>query len=220
VRRPILTLATLFVVISLVFLTGCGGGGSPAASQAIGRSPEAALRESLSGWQTGGGPLLPLVSSPVPAVSGSGSYGSITFRDLSNGTWTFDITNIIYFGDDLAEIDTVFTTTYAATDTAKINFTMVRENGEWVIENIEVYLPPAGISTSGGTLQGVVTDALYGSSSPTPVSGALVYISGTSLQAVTDSNGYYEINGIPPGTYQIVITRDGYAPQTFTRTIS
>ncbi len=212
-RRPVMIM--LFCAVLLTLLTGCGGGGGggTASFLPVGTSPEETLRRSLAEWQQGGGPTLAL-------VSGASSYGSITFRDLSDKTWTFAITQIIRFGDDLAEIDTIFTTSYAATDTAKINFTMVREEGEWVIESISVYIPPAGIPSSGGTLQGVVTDALYGSSVPTPVAGALVYISGTDFQAVTDANGYYQIDGIPPGTYDIVITRDGYAPQTFTRTIS
>ena len=224
-QRIVSAFAGLALLFSLCVLTGCsgGGGGAAAVGAPVGSTPETALQQNLTAWQQGGGPNLSLVAAPVPvgAVSSSGSYGTITFRDLSDGSWIFTISDIVYYSSDLAEIFTVFSTNYAATDTARINFTMAKEEGTWVIDEIEVSIPPGGIVTSGGTLQGVVTDALLGGSgSSSPVSGALVYIVGTSYQAVTDANGFYQINGIPAGTYDIVISRDGYAPKTFTRTIS
>ena len=66
---------------------------------------------------------------------------------------------------------------------------------------------------STGSLAGVVLDA----SSQNPVEGALVVAHGTTLMgeqsAVTDETGAFEMTFLPPGSYGLVVKRDGF--QTF-----
>ncbi|MFO7846767.1 MAG: TonB-dependent receptor [Balneolaceae bacterium] len=62
---------------------------------------------------------------------------------------------------------------------------------------------------SAGTLTGYVTDARSGE----PLVGANVGLQGTSKGASTDSDGFYEIDNIEPGTYTVVATYVGYESQ-------
>lgn len=56
-----------------------------------------------------------------------------------------------------------------------------------------------------GKLEGVVRDSLSGR----PVAEARLTILGTAFGALTDSNGYYFINGIPAGSYDMRATAAG-----------
>ena len=65
------------------------------------------------------------------------------------------------------------------------------------------------MSTAVASLSGVVT----GTNSGNPISGASVSVgSGTIKQAsaTTDSSGAYSIQSIPAGTYDVVVTAEGY----------
>jgi len=62
---------------------------------------------------------------------------------------------------------------------------------------------------STGTLSGYITDSRTGE----PLIGANVGIEGTSRGSSTDSDGYYEITNIEPGSYNITATYIGYEPQ-------
>ena len=44
----------------------------------------------------------------------------------------------------------------------------------------------------------------------TPVAGATVILKGTKSGTTTDANGYYELNGLTPGAYTLVISYTGY----------
>jgi protocatechuate 3,4-dioxygenase beta subunit len=60
---------------------------------------------------------------------------------------------------------------------------------------------------SGATINGAVTDA-----SGKAVPGATILITGTSTisRATTDSQGRYSVSRLPPGTYGISVTADGF----------
>jgi hypothetical protein len=58
--------------------------------------------------------------------------------------------------------------------------------------------PPAGAFT---TLQGFVMDSVHGS----PLVNAKVTIAGTERSAVTDADGHYRIDSIPPGSHMVVV---------------
>ncbi|KAA3662072.1 MAG: TonB-dependent receptor [Calditrichaeota bacterium] len=63
------------------------------------------------------------------------------------------------------------------------------------------------------TLKGGISGKLAGQvldQQNQPLPGANVIISGTSLGAATDAEGYYRILNIPPGTYSVNITFIGY----------
>jgi len=59
-------------------------------------------------------------------------------------------------------------------------------------------------------ISGTVTDQITGQ----PVEGAGVFILNTDKYTATDANGYFEFLGLSPGTYTIIIKRDGYTDQT------
>lgn len=44
-----------------------------------------------------------------------------------------------------------------------------------------------------------------------PVAGATVRIQGLDLTATTDENGYFRIEGIPPGQYNVYVVNSGYS---------
>ena len=63
---------------------------------------------------------------------------------------------------------------------------------------------------NNGTLRGRVLD----NQSLLPLEGATVIIEGTNLGVITDSEGYFTLNDVPPQTYNIVASFLGYANQT------
>ncbi len=61
-----------------------------------------------------------------------------------------------------------------------------------------------------GRINGTLKDDNTGAVIP----GGLVGIAGTTLFDITDEYGWFEILDLEPGTYSLVIQRDGYAPKT------
>jgi len=60
----------------------------------------------------------------------------------------------------------------------------------------------------GSSITGRVTDITSG----TPVAGATVTLEGSSLRAVTDDAGRFQLTHVPPGPQVIRVARIGYAP--------
>ncbi|MBF0544270.1 MAG: carboxypeptidase regulatory-like domain-containing protein [Candidatus Riflebacteria bacterium] len=67
-------------------------------------------------------------------------------------------------------------------------------------------------SGSPRTISGKVRDQ----STDAPINGASVVIFGTGRSTITDSQGWFEFLDVPPGTYTLIATRDGYKEQRFT----
>ena len=61
-----------------------------------------------------------------------------------------------------------------------------------------------------GSVKGRVTDL----NTNVPIPFANVFLSNTTFSAVTDTNGYYFINGIPAGIYNITCSFIGYNSQS------
>ncbi|PLX17760.1 MAG: hypothetical protein C0601_06935 [Candidatus Muiribacterium halophilum] len=61
-----------------------------------------------------------------------------------------------------------------------------------------------------GAIYGYVTDDTTGN----PIEGAAVFIDGTEIYTSTDVDGYYEIPGLNPGIYTVVVVRDDYVIKT------
>lgn len=59
---------------------------------------------------------------------------------------------------------------------------------------------------AGGGLRGTVLDADFS----VPVAGASVALEGSSLSAVTNEEGVFFINGVPPGQYAVLISKEGF----------
>lgn len=58
-----------------------------------------------------------------------------------------------------------------------------------------------------GTINGVVTN-----SASSPIEGASITTNATSFSATTDSEGSYEITGLPEGIYTVSASKDGWTP--------
>ena len=63
--------------------------------------------------------------------------------------------------------------------------------------------------TKFGSVAGVITDA-----QGEPIPGITAMLDGTGKGAIADGNGKYEIEGIKPGSYQLLISGVGYAKQS------
>jgi hypothetical protein len=57
-----------------------------------------------------------------------------------------------------------------------------------------------------GAIRGSVADREFGA----PIAGATVTVLNTRLRTTTRENGSYVLSGVAPGTYTLVVTRDGY----------
>jgi len=83
---------------------------------------------------------------------------------------------------------------------------------------LAAFLPLAASAQMGffNTLYGTVTDARTGKAVP----GVNVFLSETTLGAMTDSSGNYAIEGAPPGGCDLVFQHVGYEITTQTLTLS
>src|SRR5262245_10074325 len=71
---------------------------------------------------------------------------------------------------------------------------------------------PSALQAPGqqaGTVRGSVTDKEFG----IPLAGATVTIVETGQKASTTDQGNFVIEGVPPGKYTLVVSRDGYVRQ-------
>ncbi len=80
----------------------------------------------------------------------------------------------------------------------------------WILLAVLWLLPCTGLraqaQANNGALRGSILDADFS----VPVAGASVLLEGTSLGATTDENGSFFINGIPPGQYSLLASKDGF----------
>ena len=66
--------------------------------------------------------------------------------------------------------------------------------------------PASAQAPLGGSVRGAVTDREFGA----PIPGATVTVLGTRARASSGENGSYIVPNLAPGTYTLVITKDGY----------
>lgn len=211
-------LVLVYCLIPLVFLLGCSGGGSSPANL-VEPTPEAAVAElfnnvkatKLFRYDSQGQVLAQETTS---SETGSSDSGYLSFRGLDGETWTFKIIRVEYLTDSNAS---VYTSYYYSSSPQfgglNIVFKMIKDQGLWFLEGMEITDLPA-VVVDGTGINGAITDGV----TRLPVSQARVeaYNSANELVgfAVTDANGYYEILELSPGTYYLVVSREGYAPYT------
>ena len=65
---------------------------------------------------------------------------------------------------------------------------------------------PVQIYAQSATLRGLVREAIHGD----PLPDVNVYLEGTTLGTATSARGTFELSGIPPGTYTLVVSAVGY----------
>lgn len=70
------------------------------------------------------------------------------------------------------------------------------------------------LASTFGSMQGKVTDT-----SGQPVAGVKISLAGEG-NVTTDKSGFYSLDGIDPGTYQVEATKKGYQKFSLTVTIT
>lgn len=79
----------------------------------------------------------------------------------------------------------------------------------WKILLAVIGLLPAGIAFGqAAELAGRVTNGQTGA----PIDGARLVVVGTVVEAYTREDGTFAVSGLPPGAYEVRISRAGYAP--------
>jgi len=71
-------------------------------------------------------------------------------------------------------------------------------------------IPITATGSTGGIINGTLKDDLTGR----PIAGAMVALAGTPIYTVTNADGWFEITGLAPGTYDLVVRRDGFLVKT------
>ncbi|PKL46892.1 MAG: hypothetical protein CVV42_15035 [Candidatus Riflebacteria bacterium HGW-Riflebacteria-2] len=205
----------IFMFFALATLVGCSGGGSSSGAGVSTSTPESAVYELLAAWQNS---ETSLVSSETgetlvkQETSGEGNY--IYFRDMSGEEWPLQIDEVEYLSDSNARVHTSYLSTNATRGSLKLIFTMFKDATAWYLDDIEITeLPIVVVSETG--VSGVISDE----TNALPVSGALIEIydqaTGTFAGSTTTSeSGFYSFTDLIPGTYYMVIERDGYDPKT------
>lgn len=215
----------LLLLVALVsgVLSGCGGGGgggSPATGVgAIAQTPEEAVRALVADWQQTGGPALILAQTETTATTTTStatsatSLGQIRFHDFfSDEIWDLSVDRVEYLTTEEAYIYTSYLYRDLAVGESIIRFHMIRDNGIWELQDISVESLPAAVVSATG-IQGFVIDKVTRQA----VSGAEVHLWHAAAEVastVTDLQGYYRFTGLTAGTYEIVIVRLGYQPET------
>ena len=83
--------------------------------------------------------------------------------------------------------------------------------GGWLLRSLAFVAilasaPPAATAQETGTLIGEIVEA----GTNLPIALVHVSVTGTGRAAVTDANGRFQIQGLPPGTYEVRIEHIGY----------
>ncbi|NLI74975.1 MAG: carboxypeptidase regulatory-like domain-containing protein [Candidatus Riflebacteria bacterium] len=213
----------LLLLVGLVsgLLAGCGGGGGNSGTGVgpVAQTPEDAVRALVADWQQTGGPTLILAQTGTTATTTTStatattSLGQVRFRDFfSDETWELSVDRVEYLSAEEAYIYTSYLYRDLAVGQSIIRFRLVRNNGLWELQDISVESLPAAVVSATG-IQGFVIDKVTRQA----VSGAEVHLWRAAAEVastVTDLQGYYRFTGLTAGTYEIVIVRLGYRPET------
>lgn len=211
--RVLSRLVFVLILLPALLLTGCSGGSSaPAAS--VDTTPEAAVVDIFNNLKAASLFRYDSQGKVLAQETTSSESGYISFRDLSGETWLLKIVEIVYSSDTSAKVYTSYYYSGAPQfGGLNIVFNMVKDENVWFLESMNITEMPAVVVVGTG-INGAITDQV----TRLPVSGARVEAYDSSNQlvgyAVTDSSGYYEIMNLSPGSYYLVVSRDGYAPYT------
>ena len=210
----VLCLLTMFIV------QGCGSGGSSSNVAEL-MSPEEAVRNIFASWKLSDTAGVSVASNGNKEIgylrteteTGSAS-GTIKFKDMEGETWILQVDKVEYLTEDQAYIHTSYFYQTLSSGGLKVSFLMEKDNGAWFLADISIVELPTVVPTSSG-IQGYVTDKSTGN----PVADAQVEAFNSTTGELagntsTGSTGFYQILELAPGTYHIVIGRDGFEPYT------
>ena len=189
-------LSVLLMLVTAVFMLGCGGGGggsNPAASDSVGNATVTGIVKDLSDKPVNGASVRMVLTSKaiLDAVTKSNGLASARFAVASRMS---------------AAVPTEFNTTtdasgkYTFTGVPEGDYTLsaVTPDGAQIVTSLAVRASNVPVPDMQlkplGTITGQVT--LSGSG----VMGAIVYAKGTSYAAITDASGNYSISDVPVST--------------------
>ncbi|KAF1082081.1 MAG: hypothetical protein GQF41_1721 [Candidatus Rifleibacterium amylolyticum] len=205
----------ILMFFALTAMVGCSGGGSSSGAGVNTSTPESAVYELLAAWQSSQAGLVSSETGEAlveQETTGEGNY--IYFKDMSGEEWPLQIDEIQYLSSSNARVYTSYLSTNPTRGSLKLIFTMFKDVTAWYLDDIEITELPIVVVTETG-VKGVISDETSG----LPVSGALIEIydqaTGTFAgSTTTDETGFYSFTNMIPGTYYMVIERDGYDPKT------
>jgi hypothetical protein len=141
---------------------------------------------------------------PIPTISGQNQANTdipfvyTTQSGMTNYLWTVSSGGSITAGGGTA--DNTITVTWTVTGSQSVSVNYTNSNG-CTAASPTVY--PVTVSQSFSSISGTIT---YYNSANTVMNNVTVTLQGTSYSAVTNSSGYYQIQNIPAGTYNMVCT--------------
>jgi protocatechuate 3,4-dioxygenase beta subunit len=187
-RLPLFLIAVLLVL----FLAGCSSGGGSAGGPAAGGGATGNTIKGTAGTDAEGPLTVTVEGTDLSAVTGAG--GAFEIPDVPPGRHTVRLMNA---DGSLA---------------CYLNFNSEAGGGTIDVGNLP--LIPCG------KISGLVTESASGR----PIAGARISLNPlifpeegssnayrpTFLAALSDREGSYELKGVPPGSYQIIASRDGF----------
>jgi carboxypeptidase family protein len=120
--------------------------------------------------------------------------GQIEFRPLPDGRW---VVWRWYIRMPRLERQRIGDPLTATATGWRVGLNSIEEEGGEILE----VLPPGSRRVGPAAVTGVVYDGLR----PGPMSGARVFLSGTSFAASTGPDGRYRIDSVPPGRYTVSV---------------
>jgi hypothetical protein len=106
-----------------------------------------------------------------------------------------------------ARIETQLNTVLQSTSAPDQSFTWPTD----VTQEAKVVASETKVVPRSHSIDGTIKD----NDTDLPLAGVFVGVADTDFSDITDENGYFQIMELPPGTYSLVIKRDGYAPVTY-----
>lgn len=134
------------------------------------------------------------VDLPVE-VPNEAAGGLLEFRPLPDGRWI--VWRWYVRTPELQRRQSFTNPLPYATGESHLELKSIHEEGAEIIG----VLPPGSRLPSMAVLQGTVFDSLRGA----PLAGARVFLSGTSFAAVSNADGSYTVDAIPPGKYSVSV---------------
>ncbi len=135
----------------------------------------------------------------IVSFDGSSSTDNV---EIVNYTWTFtDVTLQTLYGDNP-------THSFENVGSFEVTLNVSDASGNWDTDTMWVNVSEVILT---GSISGTVNDE-----DGDPIQGAIITLVGTSYVTTTDETGYYLIQNITAGVYDIEVTIDGYEAETIT----
>jgi subtilisin-like proprotein convertase family protein len=125
----------------------------------------------------------------------------------TTGTQPANFTNLIYSNSSVPAAWTQQTHDLSAYAGAPFYIAFHYISVDMFVIKLDDLVLEAGTPSAHGALSGTVTTDASGHA---PISGATVEITGTALSTLTNAQGLYMFNNVPPDTYDVVFSHPAY----------